>query len=94
MTQGEGIEQQVKTVDMKVNMLDNKVDKILMVLTGNSMDKDDRGIIGTVNDHDDRITKIERKFEGIIARAIGIGIGLSLMAGVGIREFVEIIFKK
>lgn len=94
MTTGEGIEKQVKEVDTKVNLVDNKVDKILMVLTGNSMDKDDRGLIGAVNDHDDRIAKIERKFEGIIAKAIGIGIGLSLMAGVGIREFVEIIFKK
>lgn len=87
------IQQQVRQVDEKVNKVDNKVDKILMVLVGNGLDKDDNGIIGQVNDHEERIIKGERWRANITNKAIGIGIGISLFAGIGIREVIAIIFK-
>ncbi len=87
------VDSKVNLVDQKVNTVDSKVDKILMVLTGNSYDKEDNGLIGQVNSHDERLEKLEKRFDTTSNRGWGIIVGLAVPAGVGIREIIALIFK-
>lgn len=94
------IQQQVKQLDDKVNRVDEKVNKvdgnvsqILMIMVGNTFDKDDKGIIGTVNNHGARLDKIEKYLFGINKTFLGIGIAMAILSGIGVREVISIIFK-
>lgn len=79
----------VDTVTTKVNTLDVKFDLLLAVLRGNAINTDDKGLLGKSTDHENRITKLENKFN----KAIWIAVGVALATGVGLREIVGLFDK-
>ncbi len=83
--------QDLHTIQKQVSELDMKVDKVLRFLIGNELDKEDTGMIGTQNDHERRLRRIEK----IADRAFYFLIGLSFFAGWGVIDLVQkIILKK
>jgi hypothetical protein len=83
MTAMEGLEKQVKGIDSKVT-------SILILLRGHDMDKDDKGMIGIQNDHEQRIAKLEKMKD----RLVYFLFGLSAFAGWGILDIIgKIVFK-
>jgi hypothetical protein len=60
-----------------------KITKILSLLQGNDLDKDDKGLVGTVNDIDKRVKTLEKWKD----RIVWLLIGLSIPAGVGFSQF-------
>ena len=81
------MEQQFKD---KVDEIGNKVSSILSLLQGNKLDKNDNGVIGTVDDLHDRVTKLEKWRDRIVWMVIGMG----LPASVGVIEILKKIFLK
>ena len=45
---------------MELRDIRNKVTSILQLLKGHELDKDDKGMIGVLNDHDRRLEKLEK----------------------------------
>ena len=83
MTPTQHIEQQIDQVDAKVS-------NILSLLKGNDLDKDDKGMIGVQNDHETRITRLER----VVDRGKYFFIGLGLPAGWGIVDVISKLISK
>lgn len=81
------MEQQLKD---KVDEIGNKVSSILSLLQGNKLDKNDNGVIGTVDDLHERVTNLEKWKDRIVWMVIGMG----LPASVGIMEILKKIFIK
>lgn len=81
------MEQQVKE---KVDEIGEKVTSILTLLRGNVLDKNDQGVIGTVDDLVKRVTALEKWKDRIVWMFIGMGIP----ASVGIVEILKKIFLK
>lgn len=79
------MEQQLKD---KVDEIGNKVSSILSLLQGNKLDKNDNGVIGTVDDLHERVTNLEKWKDRIVWMVIGMG----LPASVGIMEILKKIF--
>jgi hypothetical protein len=78
MTAMEGLEKQVTGIDTKVT-------SILILLRGHDMDKDDKGMIGVQNEHEDRIIKLEKLKD----RLVYFLFGLSIPAGWGIMDIIK-----
>ena len=76
MTEEENYRGEISTIDMKVT-------SILTLLQGNTIDKDDKGLVGRINRNDLRISKLERMKDKVIWMAVGAG-----FAGGGIIGFV------
>jgi hypothetical protein len=78
--------------EMKFMMegVEGNQDKILQLLQGNPLDKEDRGMIGKINNHGKRLLNLE-KFKD---RGIYMVIGISIGTGVGISKLIEILIKK
>ena len=68
--------------EKKIEAIDRKLDSVLVLLRGNELDKQDTGLVGTMNDIDDRVKRLERWKDRIIV----IAISLSVPAGLGIKE--------
>lgn len=82
------MEQQFKE---KVDEIGEKVTSILSLLRGNSLDKNDLGIIGTVDDIDKRLKSLEDWKKGSIRYVKGIAIGIAIPSSIGIVKLLEII---
>lgn len=82
------MEQQLKE---KVDEIGEKVTSILTLLRGNVLDKNDQGIIGTVDDIDKRLKSLEDWKKGSIRYLKGIAIGIAIPSSIGIVKLLEII---
>ena len=72
--------------EMKKDMSDMKrnVYKILELLGGNPIDKSDTGHIGIVNDHEQRISKLEK----VVDRGKWLLIGMTVPSGFGVASII------
>ena len=75
----------------KVDEIGEKVTSILSLLRGNALDKNDQGIIGTVDDIDKRLKTLEDWKKGSIRYVKGIAIGIAIPSSIGIVKLLEII---
>lgn len=82
------MEQQFKE---KVDEIGEKVTSILSLLRGNVLDKNDQGIIGTVDDIDKRLKSLEDWKKGSIRYAKGLLLGMAIPSSIGIVKLLEII---
>lgn len=83
MTEMQHLESQVKEVDKKVT-------SILGLLKGNELDKEDKGMIGVQNNHEERLSSLEK----IKDRGMYFLIGLSIPAGWGVIDILQKILIK
>lgn len=74
----------------ELHEISKNVSDILSLLRGNHLDKNDKGLTGMVDDHDDRLTKLE-KFKD---RATWMIIGMAAPASWGIIQMLLAIFVK
>jgi hypothetical protein len=74
----------------KLVILEQKVNKIIDLLQGNSMDKNDTGVTGTISDHDKRLEKLE-KVKDRLTWTIA---GMFMPTSIGLWEIVRKIFTK
>ena len=65
----------------------DKLDKILILLIGNEFDKNDNGIVGKINDMDERLKKLET----MRSRLIWTIVGMSFPTGVGVGKLIDIL---
>jgi hypothetical protein len=75
----------------KVDEIGEKVTSILTLLRGNVLDKNDQGIIGTVDDIDKRLKSLEDWKKGSIRYLKGIAIGMAIPSTIGMMKLFEII---
>jgi hypothetical protein len=75
---------------IEIDELKKKLDEVLSLLRGNTLDKNDQGFIGSVNDLEKRVTSLEKWRDRIIWMVIGMG----LPASVGVIEILKKIFIK
>lgn len=81
----------IQHLEEQVEQVDKKVSSILQLLKGNELDKDDEGMIGVQNNHEQRIRRIEK----ISDRLFYFLIGLSAFAGWGLIDIIQkLILKK
>jgi len=82
---------EIQKLEKQVDVVDRKVSSIIGMLKGNEMDKDDRGMIGIQNDHERRLTSLEKMKD----RLVWFLIGLSIPAGWGLVDIIQnLVFKK
>lgn len=55
--------------------MEEKVDAILRILTGEPLNKEDQGILGEVKNLKDSVTKLRNWKERTVAWGLGVGIG-------------------
>lgn len=78
-------------IEKQVGEIDDKVTNILTILRGHEMDRDDKGMIGVQNDHERRITRLEK----YVNNGFWFILGISIPAGWGIIDIIQkIILKK
>jgi hypothetical protein len=75
---------------IEIDELKKKLDEVLSLLRGNTLDKNDQGFIGSVNDLEKRVTSLEKWRDRIVWMVIGMGIP----ASVGVVEILKKIFIK
>ena len=75
----------MESLEKQVGGIDTKVTSILILLRGHEMDKDDKGMIGVQNEHEDRLIKLEKLKD----RLIWFLYGLSIPAGWGIIDMIK-----
>jgi len=82
---------EMKYLEKQVSDVDLKVSSILSLLKGNDLDHSDKGLIGDINEHDKRLSSLEKMRD----RFIWFTIGLAIPASWGIFDIVKnIILKK
>lgn len=88
----QNMEQQqiMEHLERQVQQVDLKVEKVLRLLTGNELDKDDKGMIGVQNDHEKRISQLEKLRD----RLIWFAFGLTFFAGWGVIDIVQKVLLK
>lgn len=74
----------------KLISVEEKVSTILDLLQGNRLNKNDKGLVGTVEEHDKRITTLEKWKDRLVWTVVG----LALPSSVGIVEILKKIFAK
>jgi hypothetical protein len=77
-------------MEKKLIGVDEKVSTILDLLQGNKINKNDTGMVGVVDDHEERLTTLERSYDRLKWMIIGMG----APAGIGIIEMLKKIFIK
>jgi hypothetical protein len=77
-------------VEEKLISVERKVSTILDLIAGNNLNKDDKGIVGKVVSHDDRLDDLEKWRDRLVWTVIGMG----LPASVGIWEILRKIILK
>jgi hypothetical protein len=77
-------------VEEKLVSVERKVSTILDLIAGNNLNKDDKGIVGKVVSHDDRLDDLEKWRDRLVWTVIGMG----LPASVGIWEILRKIILK
>jgi hypothetical protein len=68
----------------EISKLKGDVHKILELLGGNPIDKDDKGHVGIVNDHEDRINSLEK----VVERGKWLLIGMTVPSGFGVASII------
>lgn len=71
-----------KMIRDQVNKMEGKLDKVLLLLGGNELDKEDNGLVGDVKDLIRRIAKLEK----LKVKLTGLLIGMAFPAGWGVTE--------
>lgn len=84
------MKQDLEQIEKVVTNIDAKVTGIIAFLRGNELDKDDKGLVGRVNDLEIRIVSLEKWKDRLFWAMIGMG----FPAGVGTWEFVKTIINK
>lgn len=74
----------------EIDELKKKLDEVLSLLRGNTLDKTDQGFIGSVNDLEKRVTGLEKWKDRIVWMVIGMGVP----ASIGIVEILKKLFLK
>jgi hypothetical protein len=74
----------------EIDELKKKLDEVLSLLRGNTLDKNDQGFIGSVNDLEKRVSALEKWRDRIIWTLVGMGIP----ASIGFIEILKKIFLK
>lgn len=91
---GQQMEQQLKhdleQIQDSVSEINTKVTGIIAFLRGNELDREDKGLVGRVNDIEKRMENLEKWRDRIFWALIGMG----LPAGVGTWELIKTIFAK
>ena len=77
-------------IEHQIDQVDAKVSNILSLLKGNDLDKDDKGMIGIQNDHETRITRLER----MVDKGKYFLIGMAIPAGWGMTDLISKLFLK
>lgn len=72
-------------LEKRIIGIETNLSKVLSLLGGNDLDKGDKGIVGTVNDHEERIIKLEKWNDRLVWTVIGMG----MPASVGIYEILK-----
>lgn len=72
--------------EIQQTSIETKVDKLIDLMQGNEFDDEDKGLIGRVNDVYKRLEKLEKLRD----RAMYVIVGMSLPAGVGIGQLIDI----
>lgn len=82
--------EQQELVQMKTQLtkLDNKVDRVIEMLSGNEYDKNDNGLTGEVRQLNIRVAKLEKWKD----RVIYVLVGASFVAGWTIPDILQKIF--
>lgn len=81
---------EMQHIEKQVGEVNTKVTSILVLLKGHDLDKDDKGMIGVQNDHEDRIQKLEKTID----RMKWFLFGLSIPAGWGVIDIIQKIILK
>jgi hypothetical protein len=81
---------EIQKLEGQVGAVDVKVTSVLNILRGNEINRADTGMIGIQDDHERRLTKVER----FIDRAKWFLIGLSLPAGWGMIDIIQKLITK
>lgn len=76
------------TTEEQLSNIDKKISLILTIISGNELDKNDKGILGKIASHENRIGKIEDHHEKYKHTLLGMGIA----SGVGIYAIIKKIF--
>lgn len=80
---------ELQKIEQAVKEVDAKVTGIRAFLSGNELDKDDKGMVGQMNDVLQRVTTLEKWKD----RIFYVMIGMALPAGIGTWELVKKIFQ-
>lgn len=87
------LEGQIRLVDTKIDErtrdLNDKIEQVLTVLVGKTLDANDKGYIGRMVEVEDRVDKLEKKWD----RTFYIIIGMSLTTGGGLFALVQTLLK-
>ena len=84
------MKQELDRIQDSVDSIDQKLMRIEAFLSGNELDREDKGLIGRVNDLEKRVLLLEKWKDRIFWTLIGMGIP----AGIGIYNILEKIFIK
>jgi len=79
------VERQVTEIDKQIVQVDRKVSNIIYLLQGHELDKADSGLVGELNDHAKRLTKLEKLKD----KGFWFFIGISIPAGWGIIDILR-----
>lgn len=82
-------EQQQQTLHKQVHEIDEKLSRVLDLLTGNKYDRDDKGFIGVVNALEERVKILEKWRD----RAIYVFIGMAFPSGIGVWKIINELVK-
>lgn len=75
-------------IQTSIENLDANVTAIRSFLSGNELDREDKGLVGKVNDHSMRIRKLEKQRD----MAIYWCLGLAFPTGIGTWELIQKVF--
>lgn len=81
----ESYHMELSNLEEKVNDVDDKVSSILTLLKGNDLNREDKGVIGIVNDLEERVATLEKWKDRIVWMFIGMGVP----ASVGVIEILR-----
>lgn len=80
--------EEIHQMKIEMSQLNKKVDKIIDILSGNDLDKNDNGVVGDVRQLKMRVARLERWKD----RAVYLLIGASFVAGWTIPDILQKIF--
>jgi ElaB/YqjD/DUF883 family membrane-anchored ribosome-binding protein len=83
-------QKEIHQMQNEIRQVNSKVDKILDVVSGNALDKNDQGIMGDVRNLKARVAKLERWKDRVIYALIGVSFG----AGWTISDLLQKFFNK
>jgi methionine synthase II (cobalamin-independent) len=89
MTEMQQIREQLDEISFKLEGIEGTNSRMLNLLQGNPLDKDDKGMIGKVSTQGQKINKLEKLMDRGKYMLMGCAVG----AGYGIKELIGLIFK-